>query len=155
MLDMPVKTPCVGICSTSLGGDVCRGCKRFAHEVIDWNSYNNTQKQIIENRLSSFLSQIVQAKLFIADPDLLAWQIETQCVRVSKHRDQYCQAYEFIKAGGNQITDAKIYGISIFDEFKGYSMKAFCELIDSEFYALSQAHYQRYIIANAVDEGSL
>lgn len=34
-----LRTPCIGICSTtSLGDRVCRGCKRYAAEVIDWNS---------------------------------------------------------------------------------------------------------------------
>ena len=28
------RTPCVGICSTTYGDDVCRGCKRFSFEVI-------------------------------------------------------------------------------------------------------------------------
>ena len=36
-----VKTPCIGICSTtSLGDKICRGCKRFNFEVIRWNSYS-------------------------------------------------------------------------------------------------------------------
>ena len=31
------STPCLGICSTTYGDDVCKGCKRFVHEVISWN----------------------------------------------------------------------------------------------------------------------
>ncbi|WP_317135104.1 DUF1289 domain-containing protein [Piscirickettsia litoralis] len=38
-------TPCVGLCSTVYGDDVCRGCKRFYHEIIDWNQYDINQKQ--------------------------------------------------------------------------------------------------------------
>ncbi|MEO1955257.1 MAG: DUF1289 domain-containing protein, partial [Gammaproteobacteria bacterium] len=37
-----VKTPCIGVCSTVFGDEVCRGCKRFQNEVIEWNSYNNS-----------------------------------------------------------------------------------------------------------------
>ena len=44
MLHSPVKTPCIGVCSTGIGDSVCRGCKRFSHEVIDWNSYSQEQK---------------------------------------------------------------------------------------------------------------
>ncbi|MEC7008614.1 MAG: DUF1289 domain-containing protein, partial [Pseudomonadota bacterium] len=33
----PIKTPCIGVCSTGIGDSVCRGCKRFSHEVIHWN----------------------------------------------------------------------------------------------------------------------
>ena len=39
------RTPCVGICSTTYGDDVCRGCKRFIHEVINWNSFNPEEKE--------------------------------------------------------------------------------------------------------------
>ena len=54
-----VVTPCIGVCSTALGDDVCRGCKRYSHEVIDWNSYTDKQKQIIDERLDGFLIQVV------------------------------------------------------------------------------------------------
>ena len=39
------RTPCVGICSTTYGDDVCRGCKRFIHEVINWNSFKPEEKE--------------------------------------------------------------------------------------------------------------
>jgi len=40
--------PCVGVCSTTnLGDDVCRGCKRKAQDVIDWNKYSDDKKRII------------------------------------------------------------------------------------------------------------
>ena len=51
---LTVKTPCIGVCSTALGGFVCRGCKRFAHEVIDWNGYSHEQKMAIEQRTTKF-----------------------------------------------------------------------------------------------------
>ncbi|MCA4075779.1 DUF1289 domain-containing protein, partial [Pseudomonas kurunegalensis] len=36
MSNKSIKTPCVGLCSTVYGDTVCRGCKRFHHEVINW-----------------------------------------------------------------------------------------------------------------------
>ena len=44
-------TPCVGICTTTnCGDDVCRGCGRTAHQVINWNQYSDAEKATI-NRL--------------------------------------------------------------------------------------------------------
>ena len=43
-----LKTPCIGVCSTVFGDDVCRGCKRFQHEVIQWNSYSDPEKEYQE-----------------------------------------------------------------------------------------------------------
>ena len=62
-----VKTPCIGICSTGIGDSVCRGCKRFAHEVIHWNSYTQDQQQLIINRIDHFMQQIVSNKIDIYD----------------------------------------------------------------------------------------
>ncbi|MEK9650221.1 MAG: DUF1289 domain-containing protein, partial [Gammaproteobacteria bacterium] len=44
-------TPCLGICSTTYGDDVCRGCKRFVHEVINWTSYTEDEKVNVNSRL--------------------------------------------------------------------------------------------------------
>jgi len=44
-------SPCIGICSTSFGDDVCYGCKRTASEVIEWNSLQDDEKDKINRRL--------------------------------------------------------------------------------------------------------
>ena len=67
--------------STIIGDAVCRGCKRFAHEVIHWNAYSAEQKQVIDQRLAGFLSQCVSNKLRVTDCSLLKWQLEVQQVR--------------------------------------------------------------------------
>lgn len=45
------RTPCIGVCSTTYGDLVCRGCKRFAHEIVQWNSFAADQQQTVWNRL--------------------------------------------------------------------------------------------------------
>ncbi len=44
-------SPCIGVCSTTYGDLVCRGCKRFAHEVVQWNGYDHDQRDAIWRRL--------------------------------------------------------------------------------------------------------
>jgi uncharacterized protein len=44
-------TPCVGICSTSLGDEVCIGCGRTFDEVRLWNTLSDEQKASINLRL--------------------------------------------------------------------------------------------------------
>ncbi len=139
-----IKTPCVGICSTGIGDDVCRGCKRYAHEVIDWNGYTYSQKAHIEVRLVTLLTQIIQNKFIITDEERLKWQIQNQPVTVSKHRNLYCQAYELLKAGASQIKNLDNFGLQLMPEFENFSIKMICDDVDHEFYTLSVAHYQRY-----------
>ena len=51
-----IKTPCIGICSTVFGDEVCRGCKRFQHEVITWNAYSDHEKEQVWKRFRIFKS---------------------------------------------------------------------------------------------------
>ena len=65
-----VKTPCIGVCSTVFGDEVCRGCKRFQNEVIDWNGYEDSQKTAVLTRLESLKTQIMQSKITIVDKNV-------------------------------------------------------------------------------------
>ena len=66
------------MCSTGIGDSVCRGCKRFAHEVIDWNSYTPEQKDIVDRRLGDFSPAASVTKLRVTDRALLQWQLQVQ-----------------------------------------------------------------------------
>ena len=44
-------SPCIGVCSTTYGDLVCRGCNRFAHEVVQWNAYDDGQRATVWRRL--------------------------------------------------------------------------------------------------------
>lgn len=145
MLDLSVKTPCIGVCSTGIGDTVCRGCKRFSHEVIDWNSYTPEQKRIIDGRLSGFLSQCVSNKLQVHDAALLRWQLETQNVRFVAHHDAYCWVFSLLKAGAGQIDSTRDFGFEVDLRYRDLTLAQLRERIDSEFLLLSQAHYDRYI----------
>lgn len=47
-------SPCVGICSTTnVGDEICIGCGRTYLEVIDWNTYTDEQKILINTRLQN------------------------------------------------------------------------------------------------------
>lgn len=146
MLNHTVKTPCIGVCSTGIGDSVCRGCKRFSHEVIDWNSYTVEQKRAVDQRLSGFLSQCVSNKLQVVDAALLRWQLDVQQVRYVAHHDEYCWVFSLLKAGARQISDSQEYGFVVDLRFRAMSMAELRECIDREFYLLSEAHYERYML---------
>lgn len=140
-----VKTPCIGVCSTGIGDSVCRGCKRFAHEVIDWNAYTNDQRLMIAQRLESFLTQIVQNKLLILDEELLLTQIKHQQIHFKQEQNPYCWVFDLLRAGASQIQDLATYGLALLPEWKDEPLINIRDSIDKDFYALSCAHYERYI----------
>ena len=145
MSNRTVKTPCIGVCSTGIGDSVCRGCKRFAHEVIDWNSYTPQQKAVVDTRLAGFLSQCVSNKLRVVDKAILQWQLQVQQIAYPRDHDEYCWVFSLIKAGASQIGDTRDFGFELDLDYRAMPLAQLRELIDREFFILSQAHYDRYM----------
>lgn len=140
-----VKTPCVGVCSTGIGDSVCRGCKRFAHEVIDWNAYDQSQRAIIVQRLATFLTQVVSLRFEIVDESALFQQMRHQQIRFNEDQDPYCWVFDLLKAGASQIHEPGHFGLRVRPEWQGTPLTELRDQIDRDFYELSCAHYERFI----------
>ncbi len=144
MAKREIKTPCIGVCSTGIGDDVCRGCKRFAHEIIHWNSYADQERSIVWLRLDVLLAQVVKAKVIIETPSLLIERMRAQQIPFDQNRDPYCLFVELLKAGASQIADLSAYGCRLTAEYTGASLVKLKSTIDQDFYTLSEVHYERY-----------
>ena len=66
------RTPCIGICSTTYGDLVCRGCKRFAHEIVQWNAFDANQQDIVWQRLHELRAGAFAHLAMIIDPEKLS-----------------------------------------------------------------------------------
>lgn len=110
---MRIRTPCVGICSTTYGGDVCRGCKRFAHEVIGWNAYSDEQKQLVWDRLTRLAEDVTAPRLAIFDATLMAQTLRSLGVRFHDDRSPAFGALELLRALGQQRVDLSRFGITV------------------------------------------
>ncbi|WP_349571429.1 DUF1289 domain-containing protein [Azotobacter salinestris] len=148
-----IKTPCVGLCSTVYGDLVCRGCKRFHHEVVNWNQYTEEEKRAVWQRLESLLVQVVQAKLEVFDAQCLRRQLEQRQIRFVADQSVYCWAYQLIARGARSINQLEAYGIVLLPEFRDWELPALRDAIDREFFLLSEAHYERYIAPRFLHEG--
>ncbi len=140
-----VKTPCIGVCSTALGDRVCRGCKRFAHEVVHWNAYSQEQKLLVERRLADFLSRCVANKLRVVDAALLEARLNSRQIDYPRNRDAYCRAYCLLRACASQIGAPGRYGLRIHAGYRHVPLDELRRMIDEECYILSEAHYERYL----------
>ncbi len=139
-----VKSPCIGVCSTGIGDTVCRGCKRYAHEIICWNGYSTIEKRAILGRLDSLLSQVVQAKLEITNTALLETQLQQQKIHYNTASQPYSWVFDLLKAGASQINNLEDFGCVLKPEFATMTMVALRDSIDADFYILSSVHYERY-----------
>ena len=140
------KSPCIGVCSTGIGDSVCRGCKRFSHEVIEWNAYTAEQQCAIVARISSLLEQVTHRIIEIRDQEKLAEALRFQNIRFDPNASPYVWLLELLKMGAGQIANLEDFGCKLHDEFKDQSMAQLRERIDQDFYVLSQAHYERYFV---------
>ncbi|MGE6995472.1 DUF1289 domain-containing protein [Pseudomonas sp. NPDC047961] len=152
MSNQRIKTPCVGLCSTVYGDLVCRGCKRFHHEVVSWNGYSEEVKRSVWQRLEVLLAQVMAAKLEVFDAPLLRSQLETRQIRFVADQSPYCWAYQLIARGARVIQQLEAYGVVLLPEFRDWSLPELRDAIDREFFLLSEAHYQRYIVPRFIQD---
>lgn len=139
-----VKSPCIGVCSTGIGDSVCRGCKRFTHEIIHWNAYSERERSAIRSRLESLLAQVVSSKLVIVNERLLRQQVTTQKIRHNPLAPAHCLAFDLLKAGANQITSLKDFGLALLPGVQEETLPELRDAIDEDFFVLSSVHYERY-----------
>lgn len=135
------RTPCVGICSTTYGDLVCRGCKRFAHEIVQWNGYDNEQQERVWQRLLELRDAVVAQHLRVVDNTLFN-QGTTGEAQPSGARPavMYAVLRQLVAEQGTlaSVGLAPAAGLADSD-----TALAVMQAIDAEVYARSVAHYER------------
>lgn len=149
------KTPCVGICSTGLGDSVCRGCKRYSHEVIHWNEYSEQQQQRILDRLDLLLTQVMQTKVAIISTEQLKAYLATNRSHLKHHRqninpanpseqNHYLLLFEVLTQRSHFIHNPAEIGIKLSAAYETMDLAELARVINDEFYLLSNAYYQAH-----------
>ena len=137
-----VPTPCVGICTTGLGDNVCRGCKRFSKEVIGWNSLNPDKQWDIEDRLTTTLDKAFDKYLTITNGEVLKSTL-SEYVYIPKHRSLKCQAFILIINNKKKFEDLLTIGITPHKEYVAVATSNIISMIDSDWYKLNLEEYDR------------
>ncbi len=135
------STPCLGICSTTYGDNVCKGCKRFVHEIIFWNKYDIAEKEIINSRLEKFKLTVLKERFSVTDADLLATRLKDKGINFNDSLDPMTWIFDLLRAAGNQELDLNKFGIVC---HSNSSLPELKDQIFDEFLELSEVHYQRY-----------
>jgi hypothetical protein len=138
-----VKTPCIGVCSTVFGDEVCRGCKRFQNEVIDWNGYQDSQKIAVLSRLESLKIQIMKSKISIVNIKLLQNQLDTLDIKYVIDDNPFCWVFDLLRQASQSIDSLQDFGIVLQDGV-GNNLFELKKVIENELFSLSEAHFQRY-----------
>ena len=144
MMANRTRTPCVGICSTTYGDNVCRGCKRFSFEVINWNAFKPEERESVWKRLEKLKSQIMDSRLKVFDPKKPKESINHFQLKIKDDLNDLSKAFEVIKQVSESFNNLDEFGVDVFE--KNQSLISLKEEIENELYTLSKAHYEKYFI---------
>ena len=139
-----VPTPCIGLCSTTYGDSVCRGCKRFAHEIVDWNRYDDHQKGAVPTRLTQLMTTVVSRYVLVVDADLLKGSLDRHGLRYRRDQPPECWAYDLFRQTRGQFAHIADLGLSKLPETGSMSHREIWESMNSEYLEVSEGHYERY-----------
>ena len=144
----PVKTPCIGICSTTSVGDwVCRGCKRYSTEVIGWISFGEEEKAAVMRRIEKLNKQILEEKFAIDSTDELRAGLRRLSVPYDPALSPYCWLHNLLKKAHHRIGTLEGFGVSVRPEYAGLSMGELEQQVEKEILVLTQAHAERYRVS--------
>jgi len=124
------------------------GCKRFHHEVVRWNAYNDEQKQAVLERLDKLLAPLVKRRFELIDAEVLRKQLISQGIRFCQTQSPYCWICALLARRARQITSLADYGLALRQEVRQQSLPELYQAIESEFFELSEAYYQRYWVVS-------
>ena len=139
------STPCLGICSTTFGDEVCKGCKRFAHEIVSWTKYSQEEREIVNDRLEKFKIQILQHRFAITDKNLFESMLEEKAINFNHSLDPLTWIFDLFRAAGSQTFDISNFGIKSLVQFNPKTIR---DEINNELLELSEAPHDRYFKKN-------
>lgn len=133
------------MCSTTSVGDaICRGCKRYAFEVIRWNGYTEIEKEAVLRRIEALTVQIMQDKFVILSEELLMTGVTRHKLPVNPSLSPYCWLHNLLKKGRPESLVLADYGVAVTQAYRHVPLEGLAELVDEELLVLGEAHFARY-----------
>lgn len=131
-------TPCAGRCSTVFGDSVCRGCRRFNHEVIKWNTYSIDQQTAVWRRLDLQLDQILVPMLPLANIELAEQFVLSKRVRLREDASKGRKLYHALKICEKNKNFADDSGLGI----QSHQVKKIWQEFERRVLALATASFE-------------
>ncbi len=135
------STPCVGICSTTYGDLICRGCKRFSHEIVAWNVYNDDQRERIWIRLYTLRDQATAVFVAVSDDQRLRDAGSAARLESRPEMSLLTLGYEVLRRRARDLQSLDAIGLRALDGQLGEPV-AVRDAIDAEFHLRSVAYFE-------------
>ena len=138
------STPCIGICSTTFGDDVCKGCKRFSYEITNWGKFSNEERAVVNSRLEQFKVNILEEKFTITDSNLFESKMNEFSINFNSSLEPLTWIFDLLRASSNNDLILSDFGIEILPKFSNLSLVDLRDLINEEMLQLSEAHFYKF-----------
>ena len=138
------STPCIGICSTTFGDDVCKGCKRFSHEITNWGKFSTDERAVVNSRLEQFKTTILEEKFSISDSELFESKMNEFSINFNSSLEPMTWIFDLLRASSNEDLNVNDFGVEILPAFSDLSLVELRDLINQEMLQLSEAHYYKF-----------
>lgn len=124
---------------------MCRGCKRFSHEIVDWNSYDDAQKETIWERLETFKKQVVGQIVRFKDQDRFQSAIAAQKIKEPEDYQAVYLLLQRLVRHSKTLSFAGLENVSPDFEIMEGEIDSLLTLqqIDKEIVTRSRAFYER------------
>jgi predicted Fe-S protein YdhL (DUF1289 family) len=149
-----VPTPCVGICSTTYGDMVCRGCRRYLHEIIDWNRFSDEEKCLVWHRLDGLLEQALPASFRIDDAGRLRAQLARYGIPHRPDASAWTHLYALLKWTAGQLPDLGAFGVTRLDA-SNLTLAQLRDKLNADLHRLASAYYEKDFLRAAWQIASL
>ena len=140
-MEIKLRTPCIGICSTIYGDEICRGCVRTYQEIIHWNGFSDEQKQATLDRLEKQTHHVVKKYIDITDQNKLTEKLHKHNIKYRSHFHPLCWAHTLLREGADKINKVENFGLTIKHAYSHLALTKLVEIIDDEIYELALTEY--------------
>ncbi|MCI0508758.1 hypothetical protein C8E00_103242 [Chromohalobacter marismortui] len=106
-----IPSPCVGLCSTTVGDRVCRGCQRTDDEIRDWFALDPEARTARMQALDALRVRVASRFLHVDDPASLEAQLVRHRIRFRREQPSLSRAVELLRVGRTRMQDLSRYGL--------------------------------------------
>ncbi|MGR4068438.1 DUF1289 domain-containing protein [Halomonas sp. LR3S48] len=106
-----IASPCVGLCSTTLGDPVCRGCQRTDDEICVWMALSDEQRSRRIAQLDALRERVAARFLRVTDEACLEAQLRQHRIRFRPEQPSLSRAVELLRVGRDRIRELQRYGL--------------------------------------------
>jgi len=127
-----IKTLCVGTCSTTLGDDVCKGCKRFCHEIVQWNGMTGEEKSAIITRCDNLMLQIARRFFVVNQYGLLKSKLESVNIECRSDMHPASWIFELLRTSSQFVPEE--FGLHVLPPYDKLPLSKIRSLMDTWYY---------------------